>query len=181
MNHLWTPWRMTYLKGSAGSKSDCVFCVKVNGGTDAKEHVLHRGEFMFITLNLYPYNNGHIMIVPYRHVPDLTDLSEAEMLEMMQLTQRSMQVLSEAFNPQGFNIGINQGAAAGAGIAEHLHQHIVPRWGGDTNFMSTVGEMRVIPEWVDQTYERLLPLFESRQQSEANDNKSEQQGNQKKI
>jgi ATP adenylyltransferase len=159
MNHLWTPWRMTYLKGNSGSKSDCVFCVKANGSDDAVEHMLHRGEHVFATLNLYPYNNGHIMIVPYRHIAHVTDLTVDEMTELMTLTQRSLRVLTAAFNPQGFNIGINQGSAAGAGIAEHLHQHIVPRWGGDTNFMSTVGEMRVIPEWVDQTYERLLPLF----------------------
>ena len=160
MKHLWTPWRMAYLKGNTpNSAGDCIFCIKVRGVDDTREHVLHRGEHVFATLNLFPYNNGHLMIVPYRHIAAVTDLSADELTEMMTVTQLAMQVLNAAFNPQGYNVGINQGSAAGAGIAEHLHQHIVPRWGGDTNFLSTVGETRTIPEWIDQTYERLLPLF----------------------
>jgi ATP adenylyltransferase len=160
MHQLWTPWRMNYLKSSSPVNMECVFCHKVRGEDDAKEHVLYRGANVFVTLNLYPYNNGHLMIIPYQHTSDLTDLDEAVVAEIMQVTQISIHVLREAFSPQGFNIGTNMGAAAGAGIADHIHQHVVPRWGGDTNFLSTIGETRTIPEWIDQTYERLLPLFE---------------------
>jgi ATP adenylyltransferase len=159
MHQLWTPWRMTYLKSDSLANKECIFCGKVRGADDAKEHVLYRGEKVFVTLNLYPYNNGHLMIIPYEHTSDLAELDAAAVAEMMQVTQMSIHVLREAFSPQGFNIGINMGAAAGAGIADHVHQHVVPRWGGDTNFLTTVGETRTIPEWIDQTYERLLPLF----------------------
>jgi ATP adenylyltransferase len=160
MHQLWTPWRMNYLNRNSPANSECVFCRKVRGGDDAKEHLLYRGGNVFVTLNLYPYNNGHLMIIPFQHTSDLTDLDALTVAELMQVTQMSIHVLREAFNPQGFNIGTNMGSAAGAGIADHIHQHIVPRWGGDTNFLSTIGETRTIPEWIDQTYERLLPLFE---------------------
>jgi ATP adenylyltransferase len=160
MDHLWTPWRMAYLKSDSPNKgSECIFCRKVSGTEDAAEHVLHRGNYVYITLNLYPYNNGHLMVVPYQHTAQLNDLSADELGELMSVTQMAITALKTAFNPQGFNIGINLGTAAGAGIADHLHQHIVPRWGGDTNFLSIIGDTRTIPEWIDQTYERLLPIF----------------------
>jgi ATP adenylyltransferase len=159
MDHLWTPWRMTYLtQGSAGD-GDCVFCAKVKSADDAANHVLYRGQTCFVTLNLFPYNNGHLMVVPYRHIPALDALEDDELADLMRVTQQAMRVLRAAFNPQGFNIGINQGQVAGAGIAAHLHQHIVPRWGGDTNFTSVIGETRVIPEWIDQTYLRLSEVW----------------------
>jgi ATP adenylyltransferase len=110
-------------------------------------------------LNLYPYNNGHMMVIPNQHVSALEALEEETLAEMMALTQRAIRVLKEAYSPQGFNIGINQGEAAGAGIAAHLHQHIVPRWNGDTNFMTIIAETRTIPEWIDETYERLRAIW----------------------
>ena len=146
---------MNYLTRAGVSDGECVFCAKVKSADDAANHILYRGERCFVTLNLFPYNNGHLMVVPNRHTPALESLDEAEAGEMMHVTQMAVQVLKAAFNPQGFNIGINQGQVAGAGIAAHLHQHVVPRWGGDTNFTSVIGETRVIPEWIDQTYARL--------------------------
>jgi ATP adenylyltransferase len=159
MDHLWTPWRMTYLTQGPAGDGDCVFCAKIKAADDAANHVLHRGEHCFVTLNLFPYNNGHLMVVPYRHIPALDDLEDNELSDLMLITRNAMRVLRAAFNPQGFNIGINQGQVAGAGIAAHLHQHIVPRWGGDTNFTSVIGETRVIPEWIDQTYTRLSEVW----------------------
>jgi ATP adenylyltransferase len=131
----------------------------LNADDDAKSYVLYRGESVFVALNLYPYNNGHLMVVPNRHVPSLEDLDEATLAELLTVTQRCLVVLRAAYEPHGFNIGINIGSAAGAGVADHLHQHIVPRWAGDTNFMTTLGETRVIPEWVDDTYAELRALW----------------------
>jgi ATP adenylyltransferase len=152
---------MSYLQNDANdSNKDCIFCAKANGSNDAAEHVLYRGQYVFVTLNLYPYNNGHLMIVPYTHAAHLVDLSDEAAAEIMQVTQMAIRVLRTAYNPQGFNIGMNIGSAAGAGIAEHLHQHIVPRWSGDTNFMTVLGSTRTIPEWIDETYQRLSPLWQ---------------------
>jgi ATP adenylyltransferase len=151
---------MTYLQSDSSSGGgECIFCRKARGADDTADHVLYRGQHVFVTLNLFPYNNGHMMVVPYAHIARLVDLEEPGALELMTVTQRCLEVLRQAFNPQGFNLGMNIGSAAGAGIAEHIHQHIVPRWGGDTNFLTTIGETRTIPEWIDQTYERLKPLF----------------------
>jgi len=122
---------------------------------DAKNHILYRGERCYVILNLYPYNNGHLMVVPYSHTARLDELDEAALLEMLTLTQKAIRVLEAVYNPHGFNIGINLGTAAGAGIADHLHQHVVPRWSGDTNYLSVVGQTRIIPEWIDETYARL--------------------------
>jgi ATP adenylyltransferase len=160
-DHLWTPWRMSYLtNGAAGASGDCVFCKMIHSDDDVAHHMLQRGEHCFVTLNLYPYNNGHMMIVPYRHVGALDALGDETLTEMMTLARHGMRVLRLAFNPDGFNLGINQGSAAGAGIAEHLHLHVVPRWGGDSSFMSVIGGTRVIPEWIDDTYKRLAPLWD---------------------
>ena len=123
-------------------------------------HVLYRGKRCFIILNRFPYNTGHLMVIPYAHVPTLEDLETETTAEMMSLAQLSLRVLRETYSPQGFNLGVNIGEAAGAGVAEHVHLHIVPRWSGDTNYMTVVGETRVIPELLDQMYERLAPLFE---------------------
>jgi len=160
MEHLWTPWRMPYLRGEEGRTDGCLFCVAPQVG-DAEVHIVCRGELCYAILNRYPYNNGHLMVVPYAHVATLEDLDAETLAELMALTQRSLRVLREAYAPQGFNVGVNIGEVAGAGMAAHVHLHIVPRWGGDNNYMSTVGGTRVIPEWLDQTYERLRPLFES--------------------
>jgi ATP adenylyltransferase len=150
---------MTYLRGEQKKPDGCVFCIE-NIDNDRENHVLYRGEHCFIILNRFPYNTGHLMVIPYTHVPTLEVLDAATLAEMMSLVQLSLRVLREAYGPQGFNIGMNIGEAAGAGVAEHIHLHIVPRWSGDTNYMTVVGETRVIPEWLDQMLERLLPLFE---------------------
>ncbi|HEY75123.1 MAG TPA: HIT domain-containing protein [Thermoflexia bacterium] len=159
MSILWTPWRMAYLRGDEPLPEGCLFCVKARS-QDAEAHILHRGDCCYVILNRFPYNNGHLMVVPYAHVASLEDLDPETLAELMALTQLSLRVLREAYNPQGFNIGMNLGSVAGAGVADHIHLHVVPRWGGDTNYMSVVGQTRVIPEWLDQTYERLRPLFD---------------------
>jgi ATP adenylyltransferase len=161
MDHLWTPWRMTYLTQASAGDGECVFCAKLAANDDPAHHILYRGEYCFATLNLYPYNNGHLMVVPNRHTAMLEDLSPAELADLMGITQQALRVLRAASNPQGFNIGINQGQAGGAGIADHLHQHIVPRWNGDTNYLSVIAETRTIPEWIDQTYQRLREIWET--------------------
>jgi ATP adenylyltransferase len=150
---------MPYLQGDEPLPDDCLFCIKQQK-QDKDAHILHRGELSYVTLNRFPYNNGHLMVVPYAHVAKLEDLDAKSASELMTLTQLSLQVLQEAYGPEGFNIGANIGEAAGAGIADHIHLHIVPRWAGDTNYMTTVGEYRIIPEWMEQTYARLRPLFE---------------------
>jgi ATP adenylyltransferase len=160
MEHLWTPWRMPYLQGEEGRPDGCLFCIAPQVDS-AEAHIVHRSELCYAILNRYPYNNGHLMVVPFAHVATLEDLDAETLSDLMALTQRSLRVLKEAYDPDGFNIGINIGQVAGAGIADHIHLHIVPRWGGDNNYISTVGGTRVIPEWLEQTYERLRPLFEA--------------------
>ena len=161
MGILWTPWRMAYLRGDDPLPDDCLFCLKARG-EDAAQHIVYRGGLCYVTLNRYPYNNGHLMVVPYTHVATLEDLESGTAAEMMSLTQLSLHVLREAYDPEGFNVGVNIGEAAGAGIAGHVHLHVLPRWAGDTNYVTTVGQTRIIPEWLDQTYERLRPLFEQK-------------------
>jgi ATP adenylyltransferase len=150
---------MPYLCGEEPQPEGCLFCVKPLE-EDAEAHILHRGRLCYVTLNRFPYNNGHLMVVPFAHVATLEDLDADSTNELMALTQRSLKVLREAYAPQGFNLGMNIGAVAGAGVADHIHLHVVPRWGADTNYITTIGETRVIPEWMDQTYKRLRPLFE---------------------
>lgn len=152
---------MTYLRSTlSGPQEGCLFCAMRDSDDDAEYHILHRGQKVFVTLNLYPYSNGHLMVVPNRHVASLEDLDDdATQAEFMALTRRCLQLLRAAYNPEGFNVGVNIGSAAGAGIAGHVHQHVVPRWAGDTNFMTTLGETRVIPEWVDDTYAELHRIW----------------------
>jgi ATP adenylyltransferase len=147
---LWTPHRMVYIKGHDKPTSDdagdgCPFC-SAPSRSDEDGLIVARGEKVYAVLNLYPYNSGHLMAVPYRHVADYPELDEAETVELAQFTQRAMQVIRSVMAPHGFNLGINQGSVAGAGISAHLHQHVVPRWGGDTNFMPIVGHTRVLPQ-----------------------------------
>jgi ATP adenylyltransferase len=159
VDRLWSPWRLAYVTGASGDKaSDCVFCDAAS--RDPDDLVLLRGPSAYVILNLYPYNNGHLMIVPNRHVASLSALTDAEALEMMRLTQDAERALTEAYQPQGINVGVNLGRAAGAGIINHVHVHLVPRWSGDTNFMSVIGEVRVLPEDLGTTAARLRPLFE---------------------
>jgi ATP adenylyltransferase len=150
---------MTYLRGEQNQQVDCVFCI-TSTEDDTRNHVLYRGEYCFIILNRFPYNTGHLMIIPYVHVSTLEALDSDTLTEMTALTQLSLRILREAYGPQGFNLGMNIGQAAGAGVTEHVHLHIVPRWEGDTNYMTVVGQTRVIPEWLDQMYAKLRPLFE---------------------
>ena len=144
---------------SGGEPDRCIFCHALAGG-DAGSLMLFRGPACFVILNLYPYNNGHLMVVPNRHVATLAEASAAELCELMALTRRSEIVLNEVYKPQGLNVGINLGRPAGAGIVDHLHVHIVPRWAGDTNFMTVVGDVRVLPEALEDTARRLRPVFE---------------------
>ncbi|OFW02144.1 MAG: HIT family hydrolase [Acidobacteria bacterium RIFCSPLOWO2_02_FULL_68_18] len=154
MDRLWSPWRLDYVtRGAAGSGSPCIFCA-----TQA-DLVVCAGTTCYVILNLYPYNNGHLMVVPYRHVATLGELTEAELGEIGRLTQRAEAALTEAYRPHGLNVGINLGTSAGAGILDHLHVHVVPRWSGDTNFMTVVGEMRVLPEELGASAARLRPIF----------------------
>ena len=150
--HLWTPYRMAYIRGEGKPTGDhdCPFCV-IPKLSDEDGLIVARGETVFAVLNLYPYNAGHLMVVPYRHVPDYTDLTAAEVAELGAVTQTSMRVVRAVSGAHGFNVGMNQGSVAGAGIADHLHQHVVPRWGGDTNFMPVLGLTRVLPQVLSET------------------------------
>lgn len=154
MNHLWAPWRAEYIAGGA-KEADCIFCTKPQQDNDAENYILHRGTVCFVIMNLYPYNNGHLMIVPYRHVADFDMLTAEESAGMISVLQAWLRVLKQAMTPHGFNVGMNLGRVAGAGIEEHLHIHVVPRWNGDTNFMPVVGETKVISEGLDRTYRKL--------------------------
>jgi ATP adenylyltransferase len=158
LERLCSPWRLAYVSGGA-EPAGCVFC-NAQVGDQASPLVLFRGATCFVILNLFPYNNGHLMIVPNRHVASLTLATPAELEEMMRLTQAAEAALTEAYRPQGLNVGMNLGRPAGAGIADHMHIHVVPRWNGDTNFMAVVGGVRVLPEDLEQTGNRLRPIFE---------------------
>ena len=142
-----------------GSSGDCVFCAAL-AGTESASLIVTRGETCFVILNLYPYNNGHVMVVPHRHIGSLAEASRRELAELMVMTRRAEIALTEAYSPHGMNLGINVGRAAGAGVPGHLHMHLVPRWDGDTNFMTVVGATRVVPEEPPQTLKRLTPIFE---------------------
>ena len=146
------------MTGASGPAPDCVFCNTSEPGRD--DLIVARGRVSFVILNLYPYNNGHLMVVPMRHLPSLASMNADEQAEVMRLTRHAEIALTEAYSPHGLNIGINLGKAAGAGVADHLHMHVVPRWNGDTNFMTVVGNVRVLPEDLAATKTRLQPIFE---------------------
>nr|WP_030173843.1 HIT domain-containing protein [Spirillospora albida] len=160
---MWTPHRMAYIKGEnkptgSGPDEGCPFC-EIPGMTDEDGLVVARGTGVFAVLNLYPYNSGHLMVVPYRHIADYTELDGAECAELAAFTQRSLAALRKASGAQGFNVGMNLGLVAGAGIAAHLHQHVVPRWGGDTNFMPVVGHTKVLPQLLRDTRRMLADAW----------------------
>jgi ATP adenylyltransferase len=157
MNHIWSPWRMEYIQNS--KEEGCVFCSAQEMEDGPENLIAFRGEHAYVILNRYPYTSGHLMVVPFDHKPHLEDLEAATRAEMMELTTRSMTVLRKIYHPEAFNMGANIGEAAGAGVKQHVHIHIVPRWGGDTNFMSTVGGTRVLPEALESTYERVKNGF----------------------
>jgi len=156
MENLWAPWRMAFIEPKTPPKLGCIFCSQPAEHRDPEHHILHRGEHCFMMLNLYPYNNGHLMIAPYGHVGSLELLDAVTLGELMAQAQLALRALGRTMNPDGFNMGINQGKAAGAGFADHIHYHIVPRWHGDTNFMPVLADIRVIPEHLDTTYQKLL-------------------------
>lgn len=163
MERLWAPWRMAYIDNNEAPKPhtrECVFCAKVAESDDVANLIVHRGSNAFVLLNLYPYNNGHLMIVPYQHTSRLVDLSDETMLEIMLLTRRAQNALASAFAPDGYNIGINLGRIAGAGIADHLHQHIVPRWGGDSNFMHVIADTKVMPDSLESSFRKIKAAWE---------------------
>ena len=159
MDHLWSPWRYKYI-ASADKTDDCVFCRINREQKDAENFVVHRARLNFIVLNLFPYTSGHLMIVPYEHKASLVDFDTATTTEMLELAKRSQLALEAEYHPDGFNIGMNLGRSAGAGVADHLHLHVVPRWSGDANFVSIVGETRVLPEDLSATYLKLTKHFE---------------------
>jgi ATP adenylyltransferase len=162
LERLWTPHRMAYIAGenkpADGSAGQCPFC-RIPDRDDAEGLIVHRGGLAYAVLNLYPYAPGHLMVCPYRHVADYADLTEEETLEVARVTQQGMRVLRAVSSPHGFNIGMNQGAVAGAGIAAHLHQHIVPRWAGDQNFMPIIGRTKTLPQLMSETRQLLADAW----------------------
>ena len=158
MKVLWAPWRMTYIEGNR--TQGCLFCYPLKGGNDRGNLILYRSSQAFIIMNRFPYTNGHLMVAPNRHVASLDELDDGEMVELMALLKKSILILKRALKPDGFNVGMNIGRGAGAGIEDHIHIHIVPRWNGDTNFMPVLVETKVMPEYLETTYERLISFFE---------------------
>jgi ATP adenylyltransferase len=160
MDYLWTPWRFQYV--TKGTRSEgCIFCERVSAdpSSDREHLVLYRGRTNFVLLNLYPYTVGHAMVVPYAHVAELTEMPADTMAEMMTLAQRLQRVLKDVYQPEGYNLGLNMGRCAGAGVEHHIHMHVLPRWTGDSNFMTVVGETRVEPENLTTTYDKMLGYF----------------------
>ena len=159
MESLWAPWRMEYIVSD--KSGECIFCAGAEASDDHEKKILYRGKHSFVVINIYPYSNGHLMVSPYRHLACLTQLSEDELVEMARLIQKSTEILRQSSAPDGFNIGYNIGKSGGAGFDAHIHAHIVPRWTGDINFMPVLADTKVIPEHVEETYNRLLPLFQN--------------------
>jgi ATP adenylyltransferase len=159
MDHLWTPWRYQYLQQAPEPDTGCIFCAKAAEPRDAENYIVHRARKNFVILNLYPYTTGHLLVVPYEHVATLTEAQPDTLAEMMELSRKAERALAAIYKPHGFNLGMNVGEAAGAGIAGHIHMHVLPRWRGDANFVSTVGETRIMPEELSSTYEKLLREF----------------------
>lgn len=164
MDVLWSPWRYDYIKGGEKSTTadicGCVFCsILNNSATDEENYILHRAEFNFVILNIYPYITGHLMIVPFAHLDAIDSAEKAATDELMDLAKKSQTILREVYQPNGFNLGMNLGKAGGAGVAEHFHLHVMPRWIGDVNFMTSIAETRTIPESLTTTYEKLKGKF----------------------
>jgi ATP adenylyltransferase len=153
LKRIWAPWRMKYILSD--KTQGCAFCQALQAGDDKANYILYRGEKAFIILNTFPYTNGHVMVVPYAHIGDLVELDRETLLDMMLLTQKTLQAMRQAMGPHGFNVGLNLGEAAGAGIQDHVHIHIVPRWQNDTNFMPVLADVRVIPDSLEETYDKL--------------------------
>jgi ATP adenylyltransferase len=157
---IWAPWRLAYVKdASKDNEEECIFCAKPAEEDDAATLIVHRGEACFVILNLFPYTNGHLMVAPYEHIGRIQDLPDGTVGEMMALAQRAMSRLEEVYEPHGYNVGFNQGRVAGAGVEHHIHLHVVPRWGGDTNFMPVIADTKVMPQTLEQSYEALKGAF----------------------
>lgn len=158
MNYLYSPWRLEYILSKKAE--ECIFCTKPNQNDDEKHLIVYRTKLSFVIINMFPYNNGHIMAVPNRHVACLSDLTNEERNDLFELTTLCERVIKKVYSPQGINVGINLGKAAGAGIDQHLHVHLVPRWGGDCNFMTSVGGVRVLPDDFERAYKLLKEQFD---------------------
>lgn len=159
MEFLWSPWRYDYIASVGRTPSSCVFCVDKDPGRDAERLILFRGKHSFVILNLFPYTSGHLMIAPYVHIGALAQATPEQTSEMMTLSQRAISALQRLYHPEGFNMGMNLGQCAGAGVRDHIHMHVVPRWIGDSNYMTVLGETRVLPEDLRTTYQRLKAVF----------------------
>ncbi|GAB4242816.1 MAG: HIT domain-containing protein [Thermoleophilia bacterium] len=158
MERLWAPWRIGYI--TSDKPLGCIFCERPRAGDDRANFILWRGQSNYVMLNAYPYNNGHLMVVPYEHCGRLEDLPDRTLHELMELTRTASHILTAEFDCEGLNLGMNLGSAGGAGFADHVHMHVVPRWGGDTNFMTTAAEVRVIPQSLEDAHAVLRPAFE---------------------
>ncbi|MEW6266390.1 MAG: HIT domain-containing protein [Thermodesulfobacteriota bacterium] len=166
MQNLWAPWRMTYILGEdkQAQSRDCIFCVgEGRTGPDKQRLVLSAGRHTMVMMNRYPYNNNHLLVAPRRHVPDLGALSPEEMTDLMIRIRDCVEIIQRQARPDGFNVGLNLGRPAGAGVESHLHFHVVPRWNGDTNFMTVLADVRVVPEHIEATFDRLVPFFQARE------------------
>ena len=163
MERIWSPWRMAYIQAAKeqGDDGGCIFCDLPAEGDDVRTMILARGELAYVIVNSFPYNPGHLMVAPFRHVGAFTSLEAAELADVDALVARSIRALEQEMEPHGYNLGMNLGRVAGAGIPDHVHWHLVPRWNGDTNFMPVVGQTRVLPELLEETYTRLRPRFEA--------------------
>jgi ATP adenylyltransferase len=157
---IWAPWRLSYVKDAGKDDAEeCIFCTKPASGDDQQALIVHRGERCFVILNLFPYTNGHLMVAPFEHTARLQDLDPATAAELIGFAQRSIDRLEAVYEPQGFNLGVNQGRIAGAGFAEHIHLHVVPRWAGDTNYMPVIADTKVMPQSLEESYEALRGGF----------------------
>ena len=161
MENLWAPWRMAFIAPKTPQPKACIFCTQPAAYRDAEHYILYRGTLCFMMLNLYPYNSGHLMIAPYQHVANVEDLDIETLAELMTQVQLALRALRMVMKPDGFNMGINQGKVAGAGFADHMHFHIVPRWNGDTNFMPVIADIKVMPEHLDSVYQQLKQALET--------------------
>ena len=158
MDYLWSPWRYQYVTQATPAEG-CVFCIKMQQANDEENYILYRGLSNYVLLNLYPYTSGHLMIAPYAHIGELSLADDATWMEMTSLARKAEQALRHAYRPEGINLGMNLGKSAGAGIADHIHMHVLPRWHADSNFMTVIGETRILPEALEDTYRKLKPLF----------------------
>ena len=160
VEHLWAPWRITYIE-TGGKVEGCIFCVLPEQNKDSENLILYRGKTAFAMMNTYPYNNGHLMVAPFKHTADMYELTDEEILEVNYLIRYFIRVLGEAMHPNGYNLGVNLGKVAGAGVEDHIHWHIVPRWNGDTNFMPVIADIKVMPESLQSTYDKLKKAMET--------------------